>query len=521
MNESGAEKLDNFNRTLSERNPNLIGVSEFKGREEKINVKCLKCKNVMGHKTPHSWLYADARCYYCDDLSFSRNVESYDTYVERKTEGRISPTSEYRNASSRMKFRCNVHNVEFEQSHSELFRKDGQGGCLCGKCKKNIRKRYTSEELLAIATLYAPNLSFLTDFRTKTGDVQYRCKICGYEGKTAVIILERSKKGEIYCPRCNMRVKKSDREFEEVLINKNIHLHLASTYQGMHEKVDVKCDRCKKTWSYKTPSQWKESPMCYLCDDQPFNPALESYGDFVRRKYGEKYIVLTETWLGAKKNHLYYCKEHGEEFWQTPDNFNQHYASCPTCKKIRDQKWIKERTKDHKEYVKQLRMVSPEIEVLGRYRSSTRPLAVRCTACAHEWAPSAGPLLYQKTKCPICSGAELTAKAFKSRVKKASPGLRIIGKFTRGRNLIKVQCEKCKENWDANKTVLLRGCGCSKCQRAGTSRQELMLLHSIKNLCCQQTVLWRNRSLIKKELDIVIPHKNTAIEIGHYYHHRT
>ena len=217
--------LEEFNRRLEENNANLIAVSDYMGRNNKIYVKCKKCNNLMGHKTPFTWLYGSSNCYYCDNLPFSEAVETYKSYVERKTCGRVSPLSDYKGSSIYIDYRCNLHNIVFAQSHSELFRKDGQGGVLCVKCKGEIRKKkYTSEELKTIAKMYAPNLIFKNDFKTKSGKVNYRCSICENTGKTSVTILERAKKGTIYCSKCNNLRKKTKEEFTEELKTHNPNL---------------------------------------------------------------------------------------------------------------------------------------------------------------------------------------------------------------------------------------------------------------------------------------------------------
>ena len=52
--------LEEFNRRLEENNANLIAVSDYMGRNNKIYVKCKKCNNLMGHKTPFTWLYGSS-----------------------------------------------------------------------------------------------------------------------------------------------------------------------------------------------------------------------------------------------------------------------------------------------------------------------------------------------------------------------------------------------------------------------------------------------------------------------------
>ena len=58
--------------------------------------------------------------------------------------------------------------------------------------------------------------------------------------------------------------------------------------------------------------------------------------------------------------------------------------------------------KTTEEVMRQLQIISPEIEVLGEYTRSKEPLKVRCKVCGYEWAPQAGSLL-QGHGCPKCA----------------------------------------------------------------------------------------------------------------------
>ena len=513
--------LEDFNNKLAKKNENLIAISEFVDKNSRIDVKCKKCNNIMGHKAPFMWLYGSSKCYYCDDLHFSKAVESYKIYVERKTCGRVSPLSDYKGAKFYIEYKCNLHNTIFLQSHSELFRKDGNGGVLCSQCKNGrTKKKYTSEELLVIAQKYAPNLTFLDKFDTKTGKVNYICNICRTLGKTSVTILERSKEGTVFCGKCNNRWKKKTEEFSKEIKKYNSNLSVVTEYKGANEKIEIKCEKCGNIMAHKTPHEWLKNYKCYYCDKQAFNHNVENYSDYITRNYGENYFVRSDKWYGSKTNHLFFCKLHCEEFWQTPDNITPDRARCSKCTQIRQIKWVKARTKEHEQYVAELNMVSPEIEVLGRYKSNTDPIAVRCRNCFHEWAPTAGPLLHQKTKCPKCTGSSLTAKDFRRRVNENSPTLEIVGKFFRGDVLIKVRCKNCGLEWKARKDVIIRGCGCKACHYKGTSRQELMLYLSVKELFPDLEVLWQDSELIHKQLDIIIPDKKVAIEPGHFSWHK-
>ena len=127
---------------------------------------------------------------------------------------------------------------------------------------------------------------------------------------------------------------------------------------------------------------------------------------------------------------------HDEDFWQTPDSFAHNGKQCKVCTEERNRIWIQEQTKEHEKFVEQLQKVSPEIEVIGRYRKSTESISLRCRQCNHEWSPTAGTVLSQRTKCPICTGSSLSAKKFREKVREMSPGLQVIGRYSRGQGHI-------------------------------------------------------------------------------------
>ena len=511
---------EDFNLRLKELNSNLEAVSEYNGRNVRIQVLCKACGAIMQHRTPFEWLYNSAKCYYCDNLPFDSEVESYQTYLERKTNGEITPLSEYQDARKLMTYRCNIHDTVFDQYPSALLRKDGHGGGrLCAGCKGRpiAFKKHNPDDLTRQAEELAPNLQFHSKIVSVTKEVTCTCKLCQYSFPTSLNRIKRKRISRHYCPKCNKRIKP---DFQEELSSLNRYLTVKSEYKGRYGEVAVICDKCNHIMLHKTPREWLKNSKCYFCDKQPFNPEVEDYNDYVTRITEGEYSAKSENWLGAKKEHLYYCNKHNQEFWQTPDSFIHNGKQCPICTIERNSLWVQERTKSHDQYVRELKIKSPEIEVIGRYRKSTDTIAVRCLCCGHEWAPTAGTLLQQATGCPICAGSLLTSKQFRDRVSSASPALQIIGKYYRGQTSIMVRCKKCKKEWLARKNMLLRGCGCKFCHLSGSSRQELMLLETLKELCHGEEILWRNTQLIGMELDIVIPTRGIAIEIGQYNLHK-
>lgn len=60
---------------------------------------------------------------------------------------------------------------------------------------------------------------------------------------------------------------------------------------------------------------------------------------------------------------------------------------------------MKKRTTE--EFINQVKLLSPDIEVLGQYTGYKKPVKVRCLVCGKEWETSAGNLLMGRD-CKEC-----------------------------------------------------------------------------------------------------------------------
>ena len=49
--------------------------------------------------------------------------------------------------------------------------------------------------------------------------------------------------------------------------------------------------------------------------------------------------------------------------------------------------------KTHDDFVKELSMINPEIEVIGKYTGRHNPIRVKCKRCGFEWEPIFSSLL--------------------------------------------------------------------------------------------------------------------------------
>lgn len=54
------------------------------------------------------------------------------------------------------------------------------------------------------------------------------------------------------------------------------------------------------------------------------------------------------------------------------------------------------------QFCNEMKIIHPDIEVIGLYTKAVKPVLVRCLTCGNEWTPKAYSLLSGKG-CPHCS----------------------------------------------------------------------------------------------------------------------
>ena len=186
--------------------------------------------------------------------------------------------------------------------------------------------------------------------------------------------------------------------------------------------------------------------------------------------------------------------------------------------------------KTHYDFVKELSMINPEIEVIGKYTRAVDHIEVKCKKCGKVWNPVAYSLTSGKS-CPHCSairgsqkntgitGAK-TDKQFRDELRKLHPDIEPLDSYTSNKDSIRFACQRCGHEWSAKPYSLLQGHGCPRCAKSGTSFMEQFILLSFQKAIGKDNVLSRDKSLIGMELDIYIPDLHIAIEPGNWFLHR-
>lgn len=189
-----------------------------------------------------------------------------------------------------------------------------------------------------------------------------------------------------------MTAAKTDSEFRAELAQANPYVTLIETYVNNYTKVLVRDTECGH--------EWRSVPYTLLngtrCPDCRAKRSARS-----RRKSPEQFVAelaqinpdieVLEEYAGVRTKILVCCKKCGHAWRTTPMSLLRS-GGCGKCS----------RRKSHEQFVAELAIRKPGIEIVGQYVTASTKIAFRCRTCGCEWMASPGHVLAQ-TNCPRCT----------------------------------------------------------------------------------------------------------------------
>lgn len=203
-------------------------------------------------------------------------------------------------------------------------------------------------------------------------------------------------------------------------------------------------------------------------------------------------------------------------------------AGCKKCmdiigsqKKIITQEEFKKRVFESNENFRNGKYV-----IVGEYIGFEIPVKCYCEEHGY-WETTRGGNLMQGVGCPKCGGSQQsTHEEFLNQLKSknrhyACGDFEIISEYVNRTEKVKCKCNVCGYEWETTPSALFLNTNCPKCSnRLSTSYMEQFVYEGLSLALSNVEVTNRNRSIIKKELDIYIPDKKYAIELGSWHWHR-
>lgn len=118
--------------------------------------------------------------------------------------------------------------------------------------------------------------------------------------------------------------------------------------------------------------------------------------------------------------------------------------------------------KTHDQYVSDVAIVNPDIEVVGTYINYKTKILHRCKIDKYEWYVAPNNIL-AGSHCPLCMRKRKTTQTFIEEMKIINDSIEIMGTYVNGHHKILCKCKIDGHQWSSYPINLLNGSGCPKC----------------------------------------------------------
>ena len=258
------------------------------------------------------------------------------------------------------------------------------------------RKSLTHEEFMErfyIKNKNADNIEILGEYVNAQTKIKCKCKIDGYEWEA-----RPSNLLEGYgCPKCAGNINKTTEEFKQEMKKINDNIEILGEYVNAKTKIKCKCkidgyefemkpnDLLRGQGCPKCAGNIKKTTEEFKQEIKDINDNIEILGEYINNKIKIK----------CK------CKIDGYEWEMTPNSL-LNGQSCPKCG-IKSR--VEKRSKTHKEFIKEIKKINDDIEILGEYVNSQTKIKVRCKKDGYIWEVVPNSLLNGRG-CPKCNASK-------------------------------------------------------------------------------------------------------------------
>lgn len=303
-------------------------------------------------------------------MSRKKTQEEYVNEVNIKNPT-VEVIGEYIDARTPILHHCLVHNVYWDAHPQSILR-----GCGCKECSKvkignKLRKteKQYKEELLQINM----NVELVGKYIDSHTPILHRCLIDGYMWSISPnSILQGSG-----CPLCCGNIKKTTEQYVKELKEIQPNIEVTEEYINATTPIGHRCKIDGYQWK-ATPSSVLGGSGCAMCAGN----AKKTTDEYAVELFAiNPYVNVVGVYINATTPILHRCILDGNEWLVAPSNMLRG-TGCPECKKrLLSQKF----NKSHQQYVQDVSIVNPDIEVLGVYINSRTLILHRCKIDGYEW----------------------------------------------------------------------------------------------------------------------------------------
>ena len=312
--------------------------------------------------------------------------------------------------------------------------------------------------------------------------------------------------------------KKTHKEYVDELAIKNPNFEVIGEYINAKTPILHKCLIHNIEWMV-SPTNILCGRGCKLCA----NESRVKKNTMTHEEYEKRLSIENPTievigkYITAKTKILHHCLKH-DFYWEiAPNSALYKKSGCPKCKK---EKFAIATTRTREEYISELSIKNPNMELIGDYLGNKSHTQHRCKKHNYLFDATPEAMLYGQG-CKHCKSEKLkdchlkTEDCYIEELSEKNPNVKLVGKYYDGSTPTEHFCLIHNISWYSTPTYVLQGGGCSYCKSNIVSKGERFierwLINNNFNYKTQKT-FFDCKDTRPLPFDFYLPDKNTIIE---------
>ena len=489
------------------KNPNVEVLGRYINAKTPILHLCKK-HNIEWNMSPTNALQGNGCCECLKEKISEKNGKTHEQFVKelKEVNSSIVVLGTYINANTPILFKCLVDGHEWMGIPSNILL--GQG---CPKCAGNIKRMH--DEYVQEVSKVNPDIEVIGKYINSKTPILHRCKKHNVEWEVAPYNILYGKG----CRECGKQKisdkfrKPKERYIEELSI-KNPNLEVLGEYINHNTPILHRCLIHDVKWMI-SPCNALIGHGCLKCKSEKIGSKLKkSNAQYIEElKLVNPNIIVVGEYAGAHIPILHKCKIDGYEWMATPHSILSGNGCSKCSNRIR-------RTKD--DYIADIKIVNSNIELVGDFVNMHTPALHKCLVDNYEWFIKPTNILLGQG-CPKCAGnIRKTHSQYLKEVSVVNPNIEVIGEYVNAYTPILHRCKIDGYEWFASPTNILFGKGCPKCHESKGERKIRMWLESNNIQYIHQKPFKDCKDIKPLPFDFYLPDYNLCIEFDGEQHYK-
>ncbi len=439
---------------LNKKNAQISVISPYKGHDQKIKCKCEICGNEWISRPKN--LLMGLGCPACAIRYVSgltRKTRNQFINEMEKINPNIEIVGEYESTNKRIECKCKICGFIWDSSTpSNLLR--GEGCPKCGREKQAEKRRKTQEQFLFEMRETNDTIAIISKYTGDAKLVECECKICGHIWKTRPSNLLRGRG----CPACAKSGTSFMEQFiylafREILGENEVRYR---DRRAIGKELDIYIPSYKfaiepGAWGWHKDKLENDLKKMELCKSQGIRLIIIYDQVPENVSFKDKDILTYTDYLGDNPNILM-------DLTKRLLNICGITEITLDIDKLTELAVSRCRKKTTDIFIEEMRKVNPTIEIIGKYVSNGTKIKCRCKVCNTVLENATPSSLLQGHGCPKCrGGVKRTHEDFVKEMKSINPNIEILGTYINNSTKIRCRCKICGEIWDAIPKHLIKG----------------------------------------------------------------